>query len=204
MSDMYYTLKDGEEVPVEPTGTLASAGWMPGTWVKYAGTAVTFSGAFCTVDLSDGTGILAGFLKTGPQHNQPVELLSDMWTTDTRQRDGGSNKADWTSFDASARMSLDGDFLLQTQGTRIATMFVPPTGFHKFYVFEVSNLAERTTPGAGAALTYTPGGKLYVSNRGRLTSEKESVGHYWTGYVCAKYGNDMEGNYLIVVAAMGG
>jgi hypothetical protein len=204
MGDLYYTLKDGEEVPVEPTGTLATDGWLPGTWVKYAGTAVTFSGAMCTVDLSDGTGILGGFLKTGPQHNQPVMLESDMWTTDTRQRDGGSTKADWSGFDASARFELDGDFLVQRIGTRIVTMFVPPTGFHKFYVFEVNDLAERTTPGTGAALVYTSGDLLYVSNRGRLTNEQESGGHVWTGFACAKYGNDLEGNYVIAVAAMGG
>ena len=204
MGDLYYTLKDGEEVPVEPTGTLATEGWLPGTWVTYAGTAVTFSGAICTVDLSDGTGILAGFLKTGTQHNVPVELLSDMWTTDTRQRDGGDGKSDWSAFDASSRFQLDGDFLLQRMGTRIATMFVPPTGFHKFYVFEVNNLAERTTPGTGAALTYTSGNPLYVSSRGRLTNEQESVSHPWTGFCCAKYGNDIEGNYIIAVAAMGG
>ena len=203
MGDLYYTLKDGEEVPVEPAGTLATDGWMPGTWVKYAGTAVTFSRAFCTVDLSDGTGVLAGFLKTGTQHNQPVELLSDMWTTDTRQRDGGDTKSDWTSFDASARWEFDDNSQLQRMGSRIATMFVPPTGFHKFYVFEVNNLAERTTVGTGAALTYTSGDKLYVSNRGRLTNEKESGAHSWTGFVSAKYGNDLEGNYLIVIAAMG-
>lgn len=203
MGDLYYTLKDGEEVPVEPTGTLAVDGWLPGTWVKYAGAAVTFSGAICTVDISDGTGILAGFLKTGTQHTTPVELLSDMWTTDTRQRDGGDTKSDWSAFDASARFQLDMDKQLQRLGSRIATMFVPPTGFHKFYVFEVNNLAERTTPGSGAALTYTSGDKLYVSNRGRLTSEQESGAHGWTGFVCAKYGNDLEGNYLIVVAAMG-
>jgi len=203
MGDQYYTLKDGEEVPVEPVGTLATDGWLPGTWVKYAGTNPTFSGAIATVDLSDGTGVLAGFLKTGPQHNQPVEQLSDMWTTDTRQRNGGSVKADWSAFDASARFELDSNMQLQRIGTRIATMFVPPTGFHKFYVFEVNDLAERTTPGTGAALTYTPGDKLYVSNRGRLTSEQESVSHSWTGFCVAKYDNDFEGNYIIAVAAIG-
>jgi len=202
MGDLVYTLKDGEEIPVEPVGTLATNGWLPGTWVAYSTQAVSFSGAIACVDQSDGTGILAGFLKTGPQHNVPVEQLSDMWTTDTRQRDGGSTKADWSSFDASARFELDGDFQLQRLGTRIATMFVPPTGYHKFYVFEVNNLAERTNPGTGAALTYTVGTKLYVSNRGRLTSEQESVSHVWTGYVTAKYATDDEGNYIIAVAAM--
>ena len=203
MGDLHYTLKDGEEVPVEPVGVLATEGWLPGTWVKYSSTALSFSGALATVDRSDGTGILAGFLKTGPQHTQPVQLLSDMWTTDTRQRDGGSTKADWSCFDASARFEIDDNLQLQRLGSRIATMFVPPTGFHKFYVFETDNLAERTTPGSGAALTYTPGDKLYVSNRGRFTSEQESGSHVWTGYVVARSDNDVEGSFLIVVAAVG-
>ena len=203
MGDELYVLKDGEEVPVEPTGTLASDGWLPGTWVAYAGTAITFSGAMCTVDLSDGTGILAGFLKTGPQHKQPVELESDMWTTDTRQRAGGSNRADWTASDAGASFELDDNLQIQKMGTRIVTMVVPPTGFHKFYVFETEDLAERTNPGTGAALVYTSGEVLYVSNRGRLTNEKETLSSEWTGFVVAKAGNDIEGDYLIVVAAMG-
>jgi len=169
----------------------------------YSTTAVSFSGAIATVDRSGGTGILAGFLKTGPQHNQPVLLLSDMWTTDTRQRDGGSTKQDWGPFDASARYELDENLQLQRYGNRIVTMFVPPTGFHKFYVFETEDLAERTNPGTGAALTYVSGDKLYVSNRGRLTSEQETGAHPWTGFVCAKYGNDVEGNYIIAIAAVG-
>jgi len=203
MGDLYYTLKDGEEVPVEPVGILADEGWLPGTWAKYSSVALSFSGAFATVDRSDGTGILAGFLKTGPQHTQPVVELSDMWTTDTRQRDGGSTKADWTSFDASARFELDDNLQLQSLGSRIVTMFVPPTGFHKFYVFETENLAERTVPGSGAALVYAAGDALYVSNRGRLTNEQESVSHGWTGFVVARYDSDIEGNYIICVAAMG-
>jgi len=203
MGDLYYTLKDGEEAPVEPVGTLADEGWLPGTWVRYAATDVSFSGALATVDRSDGTGMLAGFLKTGPQHNQPVILLSDMWTTNTRQRAGGSTKADWSGFDASARFELDENLQLQRVGSRIVTMFVPPTGFHKFYVFEVDDLAERTNPGTGAALTYTPGDKLYVSERGRMTSEQETGAHLWTGYVVTKFGNDFEGNYIICLAAVG-
>jgi len=203
MGDLYYTLKDGEEVPVEPVGILADEGWLPGTWVKYSTQALSFSGALATVDRSDGIGVLAGFLKTGPQHNQPVILLSDMWTTDTRQRDGGSTKADWSCFDASARYELDENLQLQRFGTRIVTMFVPPTGFHKFYVFETEDLAERTNPGTGAALTYVSGDKLYVSDRGRLTSEQESGAHSWTGFCVAKFGNDLEGDYIICVAAMG-
>ena len=204
MGDQIYVLKDGENIPVEPVGTFITAGgWMPGEWAVWSTTARTFSQAFGTVDRSDGTGILAGFLITGPQHLQPVELQSDMWTTDTRQRAGGDTHADWTSQDASSRaLQLDSELLLQRLGTRIATMFIPPTGYHKVYVFETSNLAERTTPGSGAALTYSSGDKLYVSARGRFTSEQESSFHVWTGYVVARYDNDDEGNFIIAVAAM--
>ena len=88
-------------------------------------------------------------------------------------------------------------------GTKIVTMVIPPTGFHKFYVFEVNNLAERTTPGSGAALTYSPGDMLYVSSRGLLTNEVETINHEWTGYVSVRASSDLEGSYIIVVAAMG-
>jgi hypothetical protein len=195
-------MKDGEELPVEPVGDLASLGWLPGTWVKYSTTALSFSGALATVEISDGTGILAGFLVTGPQHNQPVELLSDMWTTLTRQRAGGDVHADWGPADAGGAFELDKNLQLQRQGSRIATLVIPPTGYHKFYVFETEDLAERTTPGTGAPLTYQSGDKLYVSNQGLLTSELESVSHVWTGYVVGNTGNDREGDFLYAVAAM--
>jgi hypothetical protein len=203
MGDLYYPLKRGEETPVEPVGTLATDGWLPGTWVTYAGIDATFSGAILTVDLSDGTGLLAGFLVTAPQHNQPVMLQSDMWTTDTRQRAGGSTKQDWGPFDASARFQFDSDSQLQRIGTRTVTMVIPPSGMHKFYAFEIYNLAERTTPGSGASLSYTPGDIMYVSNRGLFTNEKESLSSKWTGYMCAKYGTDGEGDYIITIAGMG-
>jgi len=61
MGDLVYTLKDGENIPVEPVGTLASDGWLSGTWVAWSTTALSFSGAIGTVDISDGTGTLAGF-----------------------------------------------------------------------------------------------------------------------------------------------
>ena len=33
--------------------------------------------------------------------------------------------------------------------------------------------------------------------------EQESVSHPWTGFVVARYSNDIEGNYIIAVAAVG-
>ena len=202
MGDQVYRMKDGEELPVEPTGTLITAGWLPGTWVTYSTNPVTLPGGLATVDLSVGTGILAGFLVTGPQHNQPVIELSDMWTTNTRQRDGGDTHADWGPADAGGAIEMDENLQLQRIGSRVVTMVIPPTGYHKFYVFETDNLAERTTPGAGAALTYVSGDKLYVSNRGRLTSERESLLHPWTGYVVGNAGSDDEGDFIYAVAAM--
>jgi len=203
MGDLLYRLKDGENIPVEPIGSLVSDGWLPGTWVSYSTTAHYITdGAIATVEISDGEGVIAGFLITGPQHDQPVEQLSDMWTTDTRQRDGGSTHTDWSGFDAGGPLEFDKDGLLQRLGSRVATMGIPPTGFYKFYVFETENLAERTTPGTGAALTYAAGDKLYVSSRGRLTSEQEQVAHPWTAYVVARFDTDEEGDYIIAVAAV--
>jgi hypothetical protein len=197
MGDQVYRLKDGEELPVEPTGELIN-GWLAGTWVKYSTNPLTLPGGFATVDLSDGTGVLAGFLITGPQHNQPVVQLSDMWTT----REGGDTHADWGPADAGMAFELDSNLQLQRIGSRVVTMAIPPTGYHKFYVFETEDLAERTTPGSGAALVYNSGDKLYVSNRGRLTSEQESAANIWSGYVVANSGNDFEGDFIYAVAAI--
>jgi len=195
MGDQVYTLKDGENIPVEPTGDLLAAGWLPGTWVKWSANSLTFSGAVGTVERSDGTGTLAGFLRTGPQHNQPIELLSDMWTTDTRQRAGGDNHADWGALDASMRFDVDANLQLQRMGSRVATLFVPPTGYHKFYVFETADSGD-------VPLTYVPGDPLYVSSGGLLTKEQETPAHPWTGYVVARSDSDAEGNFIAVVAAM--
>ena len=203
MGDQVNRMVNGEEMPVEPTGLLVSNGWLPGTWVKYSTNPITFPGGLATVDLSDGTGLLAGFLVTGPQHIQPVMLQSDMWTTDTRQRDGGDGHADWGPADAGGAFDLDENLQLQRMGSRVVTMVIPPTGIHQFYVFETEDLAERTTPGSGAALTYTSGDKLYVSNRGRLTSEQESGSHVWTGYVVANFGSSDEGDFIYAAAAIG-
>ena len=203
MGDQVYRMKDGEELPVEPTGVLVTSGWLPGTWVTYSTVPVTLPGGLATVDRSDGTGILAGFLVTGPQHNQPVIVQSDMWTTDSRQRDGGDGHADWGPIDAGGAFELDDQLQLKRMGSRVVTMVIPPTGYHQFFVFETEDLAERTTPGTGAALTYVSGDKLYVSNRGRLTSERESLLHPWTGYVVGNFGNDIDqGDFIYAVAAM--
>jgi hypothetical protein len=181
MGDQVYRLKDGEEMPVEPTGVLATQGWLPGTWVKYTSVPVSLPGGLATVDLSGGTGVLAGFLVTGPQHNTPVEKLSDMWTTNTRQREGGDTAADWSSIDAGAAFQFDSDSQLQRMGSRVVTMAIPPTGYFKFYVFETEDLAERTTPGTGAP-------------------EQESLLHPWSGYVVGTAGTDYEGDFIYAVA----
>ena len=207
MSDQIYKQVPGEQVPVEPVGTLATSGYLPGTWVAYSTTTVSgVSGAVAAVDLSDGTGVLAGFLLTGSQFSNPVQLESDMWTTDTRQRAGGDSSFDFYGVDGGASFHFDGAFdngLLQSMGSRICTMIVAPTGWYRFYVYETENLAERTTPGSGAALTYSPGDKLYVSNRGRLTKEQESGSHSWCGYVVANTGTDEQGDFIYPIAAMG-
>jgi hypothetical protein len=204
MGDSVKVLLGGDvNFPVEPVGTLATNGWLSGVFVKYAGLPTTFSRAMATVDISDGTGVIAGFLKTGPQHKQPVEQLSDMWTTDTRQRDGGQTAEDWGAFDAGASFYFDTDHQLAKMGSRLVTMIINPSeGIFKFYVYETVNLAERTVPGTGAPLIYTSGSKLYVSNRGRLTSEKETLANIWTGYVVVATSSDVEGVYIIITTAV--
>jgi hypothetical protein len=205
MADSFYRLKDGENIPVEPTGETLERGWLPSTWVKWSANPLTLSGAIGTVEVSDGTGILAGFLMNGPQHITPMEQLSDMWRMDKIQRDDGEMRQNWGAHDASPAYFIDPiDKLLNRAGTRIVQMFIPPTGYHRHFVFEINNLAERTTPGTGAALTYASGDKLYVSNRGRFTSEMESGAHTWTGYVVARFGTDeILGDYIVAVAASG-
>jgi hypothetical protein len=187
----------GPSMPVEPVGWLAANGWMPGIFVKIVNAPLTFSGAITTVDRSDGTGMISGFLKTGPQHNQPMTQLSDMWRDD-EQRPGGDIFADWTAFDAGAALQFDNVPQLQRMGSRIVSMFFGLNGMNLFYTFETLNLAERTTPGTGAPLVYVPGSKLYVSNNGYLTSEQETVGNLWTGYAVFRTGTDQFGKFLII------
>ncbi len=202
MGDQVYALTNDVKIPVEPTGSLLQQGWMPGTWVKYSTNPLTFSRAMATVERSDGTGVIAGFLATGPQHNTPVETLSDMWTTDTRQRDGGDTHADWGAFDATMSLDFDAQKQLQRMGSRIVSMYVANEGLFKFYMFETLNLAERTTPGTGLALVYAPNQNVYVSDRGRMTNEKEQLNSTWTGYVIIRTGSDEQGNYLLVNEAV--
>jgi len=202
MGDQVYLLKSGEDIPVEPVGSDFAQGWLAGTWVKYSSTAPTFTGVIASVERSDGTGVIAGFLLYGPQHKQAIELQSDMWRLDKLQRAGGDFHFDWTGMDAGLSLEFDQQGLVQKIGSRVCTMCVPPTGFFKFYVFEVYNKQERHNPGTGAALVYNPGDKLYVSENGLLTSEKETVSHTWTNYVVARYSSDDEGNYIICCAAV--
>jgi len=202
MGDQVYMLKDGEQAPVEVSGNL-SVGWFGGTWVKYTSAQPSFTRAIATVERSVGTGTMAGFLMYGSQHNNPIELPSDLFNIDTLQREGGDFARDWTSTEAGGiNPVFDSEGLLQKLGTRVVTMNVAPTGFFKFYIFEVNNKAERTTPGGGAALSYVNNDQLFVSDRGLLTKEQESGSHTWSGYVVASQGNDFEGDFLIVTAAV--
>jgi hypothetical protein len=202
MGDQVYALTNDVKIPVEPTGSLLQQGWLPGTWVRYSTNPLTFSRALATVERSDGTGVIAGFLATGPQHNQPVELLSDMWTTDKRQRDGGDTHADWGAFDSTMSLDFDAQKQLQRMGSRIVSMYVANEGLFKFYVFETVNKAERTVPGTGLPLVYAPNQKVYVSDRGRLTNEKELPASTWAGYAIIRVDSDEQGNYLLVNEAI--
>jgi hypothetical protein len=125
-----------------------------------------------------------------------------MWTTDTRSRPGGETRVDWTAVDASGVTRMDTDKLLGRAGTAIVTMACGSDGLYKAYVFEKSNLAERTVPGTGAALVYNPGDKLFVSGRGLLTNEQESPAHVFLGYAVYRSGHDQEGDFVIFGTAM--
>jgi hypothetical protein len=120
-----------------------------------------------------------------------------MWTTDTRQTPGGDTHADWSAFDAGASFELDDNLQVKRIGSRIVTLQLLSGGVAKWYVFETEDLAERTTPGTGSALTYPCGTPLYVSNRGRLTSENENSNHTWTSFVVVQYGSDSQGNFVV-------
>jgi len=202
MGDQVKMMIAGDSLPVEPVGSLKANGWLPGTWVKYTNDSFTFSGAQATVDISDGECVVAGFLYTGPQHNQPGMLLSDMWRDDLT-RAGGDSYKDWTAFDAGANLYFDNSKQLQREGSRIVTMVIAATGTWRIYVFEMLNLAERTTPGTGAPLVYLPNQPLYVSNRGYFTNEKEGVNHGWVEYIVTRTGSDREGSFLIVSEGKG-
>jgi hypothetical protein len=203
MGDSLYVMGGQLKVPVEPTGALLQKGWLPCTFVRLIATPPSkYSGAIAAVERSDGTGTIAGLLITGPQHNRPVEALSDMWTTDTRIRPGGETRVDWTAIDASAVTRMDTDKMLGRMGTAVVTMACGADGIFKTYVYETLNLAERTTPGTGAPLVYHPGDKLYVSNNGLLTNEQESPAHVFLGYAVYRLGRDDEGSYIIFATAM--
>jgi len=203
MGDSVYVMGGQLKVPVEPVGSLAVEGWLPGTFVKLiSSSASVYSGAIACVDRSDGTGTIAGLLITGPQHNQPVEKLSDMWTTDTRMRPGGETRSDWTAIDASASIQIDSDKMVGRIGSAIVTMAGGSDGLFKTYVYEKKDLAERTTPGTGSVLTYNAGDNLYVSNRGLLTKEIESPDHVFLGYAVYRAGRDQEGDFVIFGTVM--
>ncbi len=196
MGDQVKILKGGMEVPVEPVGDLVTLGWLPGTWVKPSTLPPSISpGVLFTVERSDGTGHIAGFLKTGPQHLQPVQKLSDMWTTEQRQVPGGDTHADWSAFDAGGPLVLDGQRQLQRLGSRVVTLQVYDNSVCKFYVFETLSYSARHG-GPGGPLVYAIGDMLYVSENGLLTKEQESPGHPYLHYVVVSVGSDFEGAYI--------
>lgn len=202
MGDQLKILKGNLEVPVEPVGSLVADGWMPGTWVKASATPLTLSpGVLFSVDRADGLSPIVGFLKTGPQHNQPVVQLSDMWTTDRRQVPGGDSHADWSAFDAGGNTQFDNQNQLQRLGSRVVTLQLLDNGAYKFYVFET--LPKAVRHGApGAALVYAVGDEIYVSENGLTTNEQESVDNVWTGLTVARVGTDSEGDYLLLCSAI--
>ena len=200
MGDQVYPLVYGEEVPVEVTGSGFELGWQPGTFVTYSANDPVFHPkVLATVEKSDGTGVVVGFLFTGPQHNPQMEVLSDMWRV--RRREGGDSHANWGAFDNTMAYEFDSSKQLQRVGTRLATLNISPTGMHKFYMYEILSYSARHG-GGGGALTYAPNDLVYVSENGLVTNEQEQVNSVWTGYVVASTDEDQEGNFLILTAAM--
>lgn len=196
MGDQIYKLAGGLDIPVQPSNELVESGWLPGTWVKLKNAVATITpGALAVVDKSDGTGIIAGILMTGPQHRNPVRQLSDMWNADSIQVAGGDTHADWTGIDAGGPLIMDKNKTLQRLGGRVVTMALTQETVWKNYVFE--------TEGGGGALTYTIGDKLYVSSNGLTTKFREDSDHVWTGYVVASVGTDYQGDYIIMIGAIG-
>lgn len=65
-------------------------------------------------------------------------------------------------------------------------------GQYLFKYFETVNKAERTNPGTGSPLVYTLNINLYVSNRGLITSEKETASSRGIG-LCVGIPSDNEG-----------
>jgi len=198
MGDQVKVYRSVGDIPVEPTGDLLTDGWLPGTWVVWSPSAPTFPGVMATVDRSNGTeNLIAGFLQTGPQHNQPVIELSDMWTTDTRQVPGGDTHADWSSFDAGGSFVFDSNKQLQRMGSRVVSMHFWPPALARFYCFETLSYSERHG-GGGGALTYTEGDRLYISENGLLTNEQETLANNWTELVVIDVANDIEGDSLLI------
>jgi hypothetical protein len=202
MGDQVKIIRAGADIPVEPVGALISEGWMPGTWVKLSSSPPVYSpGVVATVERSDGTGYIAGFLMTGPQHKQAVVELSDMWTTDTRQREGGDTHADWSAFDAGGPLQFDKAGQLQRLGSRVASLKLCDTTVAKFYVYETLSYSARHG-GPGGALVYVFGNKLYVSENGLLTKEKEQVGSVYLQAIVGGVGSDSEGNFVLMFSVL--
>lgn len=187
MGDSVYFLGGQITVPVEPGLSLIN-GWYPCTFVKFSTTTPKYN-SLGIVERSDGKGYICGFLITGPQHNNPVEKLDDMWNTDTRKREGGETRVDWTGIDAGIKRRIDSDGLLGRMGTEVVSMAVIGEGVCKTYIYEVDYL--------GSALDYLAGDELFISSNGLLTKVQEGLDYINTGYAVYKTGEDREGKYLI-------
>lgn len=196
MGDQVYQLGGELLVPVEPTGNLA-IGWVPGTWVKISPTpSSNFSSAMFSVVRSDGIDNFVGFLTYGPQHNQPVQRLSDMF--EDERRPNGDKHKDWTAKNGGLNFEFDKEGLLQKIGTRLATVAISNEGIFKLYFYEIYNKTERNAPGFGAALVYVAGDLLYVSENGLTTNEKETINSRYSGFMVFQKATDEEGDFIII------
>jgi len=201
--DQVAYMGSGAMFPVEPVGSDLSQGWTPGVWVSFATDPITTPNAVCTVKRSDGTTTMTGILLTGTQHSSSIKKLSTMWR-------GGSNPEDWfgeegdTSSDFSKidpinLRTYDTDGMLKRAGSRIVTVCnVVGGGIYKVYYYEKQNKAKRYNPSAGADLVWQAGDRLYVSENGLSTNEKESAGSLWTGCIVFGTGSDVDGEFIVI------
>lgn len=197
----------GDSIHCEPAGSLKQYGWLPGTWVKYIKATRTFTkGAVTSCERCGNTDYGCGFIPAGsqslnngfdftyPNDNEP----SGTWTMDVG--------ASWMARMPNAEISFDSNNQVSKLGSGIVSVSITNTGVYKFYVFEKYNKEYRDTDGiAGTTLNWDvvvglyP--SMYISDRGLLTCEKESVNSDVVEYILADTGIDEVGKFVLIASS---
>lgn len=195
---------EGMTINGEPTGTIKSNGWLPGTWVKYvAGLPKTYKNSFTMVDICRYGDFPSGFIATGSQ-----DLKGGF---DYSYGNGNEKTGRWTADESvqllgkehNFSMTFDKDSQLATLGTGSITINGNHEGTYKFYVYEKYNLQWRATGGAlGSLLDWHSAvnkNSLYVSNRGILTCEKEDADSIPVARIVADIESDEFGAFILTI-----